>query len=170
MLIDTHAHLDTDDFDEDRAEVLDRAARGGLTHIITVGVNLASSLKALEIAKGSKITYCAVGYHPHDAHGCTSHDLERLVEAASEPEVVAWGEIGLDFYRNHSPHEEQMDIFSRQLGIAHDLDLPVIIHDREAHQEVLHLLKKMGKGEKKGNSILARIQSGRDRTRNADKI
>ncbi len=150
MLIDTHAHLDMQDFDKDRAIVLERAVEGGLTHIITVGIDLDSSLRALELARKYEIVYVSVGYHPHNADVCDPGDLDKLAEITSEAQVVAWGEIGLDFYRGYSSPDKQLKIFQRQLEIADALRLPVIIHDREAHSDILAILKKMGKGERKG--------------------
>lgn len=150
MLIDSHAHLDMQDFDEDRVKIIERAVEGGVTHIITVGTDLDSSLYALKLAKKHESIYAAVGYHPHNAQKCNSQFLDKLSEIALEPKVVAWGEIGLDFFRRYSPKDDQLKIFLRQLEIANDLNLPVIIHDREAHNDVLTILKKMGKGKRKG--------------------
>jgi TatD DNase family protein len=138
------------DFDEDRIKVIERALEGGVTHIITVGIDLDSSLYALELASKHESIYAAVGYHPHNAQRYDSQYLEKLSEMSLEPKVVAWGEIGLDFFRRYSPKDAQLKIFLRQLEIADDLNLPVIIHDREAHNDVLTILKKMGKGERKG--------------------
>lgn len=150
MLIDSHAHLDMPEFDDDREEIIERSAHGGLDHILTVGTDLDSSLAALKLAKTCDLIYAAVGYHPHNAQDCDLRDLDRLAKVTSEPKVVAWGEIGLDFFRRLSPPDEQLKVFSTQLEMANDLNLPVIIHDREAHEEVLAVLKKFGKGEKKG--------------------
>ena len=150
MLIDSHAHLDMEPFNEDRASVLERAVKGGVTRIITIGIDLDSSLSALELSREYDFIYASVGYHPHNAHGCSPESLDKLARMASEPKIVAWGEIGLDFYRRYSPPEDQSKMFLRQLEIANDMDMPVIIHDREAHEEVLSILKKMGKGERKG--------------------
>jgi TatD DNase family protein len=150
MLIDTHAHMDMKHFDKDRGEVLQRAARGGISHIITVGIDLQSSRKALGLARENSAVYAAVGYHPHHAAGNISKNLHVLAGMTSDPKVVAWGEIGLDFFRGYSSREDQLRIFQPQLEMAFELNLPVIIHDREAHSEVLKILKKIGKGERKG--------------------
>ena len=150
MLIDSHAHLDMQDFDGDRNKVLERAVKGGLTHIITIGIDLDSSLSALELGRKYDFIYASVGYHPHNAHRHDPDGLEKLARTASDSRVVAWGEIGLDFYRCYSSPDEQLKMFSRQLEIADDLGLPVIIHDREAHKDILSILKRMGKGERKG--------------------
>ena len=150
MLIDSHAHLDMKDFDKDREDVIERAIKNGLTHIVTVGIDLDSSVIALDLARKHDFIYSTVGYHPHNADEFDSRALDALAGMASDSNVVAWGEIGLDFYRGYSSHDGQIKMFSRQLDIAHDLNVPVIIHDREAHSDVLRLLKKLGKGERKG--------------------
>jgi len=150
MLIDSHAHLDMQDFDKDREEVLERASNGGITHIITIGIDLDSSRDAVGLANKYDFVYAAVAYHPHNAEGCDIQGLEKLVEVTSERKVVAWGEIGLDFFRRYSDPDDQSEIFLRQLEMAKDLELPVIIHDREAHNEVLAILTKMGRGERRG--------------------
>jgi TatD DNase family protein len=150
MLVDTHAHLDMKDFDKDRQETLDRALEGGITHIISIGIDLFSSLKALELANRHDFVYSSVGYHPHNATSIDPQVIKELEALVSEPKVVAWGEIGLDFYRGYSPPDAQMVGFERQLEMAMDLDLPVIIHDREAHAELLKTLEQVGKGSHKG--------------------
>ena len=150
MLIDSHAHLDLQDFDHDRNQVIERAIKGGLSRIITVGIDMASSIAALKLAGEYDCVFAAVGYHPHNASECNRQALNKLIETASDPKVVAWGEIGLDFYRNRSSRDDQMNVFLQQLEIAGKLGLPVIIHDREAHNEILSILKKTGKGDGKG--------------------
>ncbi|MBW1850236.1 MAG: TatD family hydrolase, partial [Deltaproteobacteria bacterium] len=130
MLIDSHSHLDMEDFDDDRSDVIDRAISGGLTNIITIGIDFGSSLTGMELAKKYNFVHATAGYHPHNASTCNPQGLERLAQIASEQKVVAWGEIGLDFYRRYSPRDDQLRAFQQQLGIAHDLNLPIIIHDR----------------------------------------
>jgi TatD DNase family protein len=141
MLIDSHAHLDMDDFDADRDQVIKRAVQGGVMAIITVGIDLASSRKAAEIASKYEFIYATVGYHPHNADEADAKELEKLRSLASEPKVVAWGEIGLDFFRRLSPPEKQVKAFERQLDMATEQGLPVIIHDRDAHTDLLRILK-----------------------------
>ncbi|MBW1902002.1 MAG: TatD family hydrolase [Deltaproteobacteria bacterium] len=150
MLVDSHAHLDIRDFDNDRTDVIDRAVSGGLTNIITIGIDVGSSLRALELARKHAFIYASVGLHPHNANTFDSQELDSLAQIASDSKIVAWGEIGLDFYRRYSPRDDQLRSFQQQLETANDLDLPVIIHDRDAHDDVFKILKKMGKGEKKG--------------------
>jgi TatD DNase family protein len=141
MLIDSHAHLDMEEFDADLDPVIRRAVQGGVERIVTIGVDLLSSSKAIEIAKKHAFIYATVGYHPHNAGKADARDLESLRTLTSEPKVVAWGEIGLDFFRRHSPPEKQVKAFERQLDIASEQGLPVIIHDRDAHKDLLSILK-----------------------------
>lgn len=150
MLIDSHAHLDMEDFDRDRPQVLDRARQGGVTHIITIGIDHASSVKGIELAAGHDFIFAAVGCHPHNAGSAGSEELEAIGRLASEPKVVAWGEMGLDFYRQYAPHDRQIEIFDRQLDMASSLNLPVIVHDREAHETVLEILKKKRRSNLRG--------------------
>ena len=102
MLVDTHAHLDMQAFDKDRAEVIARALEGGITHILTVGIDLESSLRALELARSHDSVFATVGCHPHEAQALGPQDLRRMEALASEPAIVAWGEVGLDFFHRHS--------------------------------------------------------------------
>ncbi len=150
MLIDSHAHLDMNDFEDDLDKVLERAREGGLTHIITIGIDLDSSIKALDLAKRYDYIYSTVGFHPHNADEATGGMLARLKLLAEEPEVVAWGEIGLDFYRDISSRERQITIFEEQLDLALEAGLPVVIHNRDADREVLDILKRRGKTGLKG--------------------
>ena len=141
MLIDSHAHLDMADFDADRDLVIKKARSGGVARIVTIGIDLASSIKAIEIAREYGFVYATVGYHPHNAKQADAKVLEKLRALASDAKVVAWGEIGLDFFRHHSPPELQVRAFERQLDMAFEQELPVIIHDRDAHPDLLHILK-----------------------------
>ena len=150
MLIDSHAHLDMKDFDKDRKQVIERATQGGVGQIITIGIDLASSLKALELADQYDFIFSTVGYHPHNADEVNLEELKELEGWVSEPNIVAWGEIGLDYYRRYSTPEKQLEVFKLQLEMADQYGLPVIIHDREAHQEVFEILNKKGKKKDQG--------------------
>jgi TatD DNase family protein len=142
-LIDSHAHLDMDDYENDIETVLDRALAGGISQIIAVGIDIPSSRKALELAERYDFIYSTVGFHPHNADDVDIFKIDDLISLASgSKKVVAWGEIGLDFYRNYSQVQNQIKIFELQLDKALELDLPVIIHDREAHDEVLGIVRK----------------------------
>jgi len=164
MLIDSHAHLDMKDFEEDLTAVLTRALKAGVHRIITVGIDLPSSRRAVRLAEDYPFLFATVGCHPHNADKISRDDLDQMVELASNPKVVAWGEIGLDFFRNRSGRKDQIRAFERQLEIASSLDLPVVIHDRDAHEDVLSCIKAMGDKRPRGvihcfsgDTVLARV-------------
>ena len=140
-MIDTHAHLTSNDFRGDLAAVLRRARDAGVRAIITVGYDLASSLASVRLSEVEEDVYAAVGIHPHDARLLDEEALGTLEELAAHPKVVAIGEIGLDFYRNLSPRRMQERAFRQQIRLALKLSLPVIIHDRDAHPRVIEILK-----------------------------
>lgn len=141
MLIDSHAHLEMRDFDPDREEVIRRAEESGVTAMVTVGTTLRDCRRAVAIAAKHPSVYAAVGIHPHDVKGIDDELYRAIRKLAAEPKVVAYGEIGLDFFRNRSPRDVQLRRFGEQLDIASELNLPVIIHDREAHLETLKALQ-----------------------------
>jgi TatD DNase family protein len=142
MFIDSHAHLDMPQFDDDRESVIERAHMNGVELIITVGTNLQTSSKAVEIADTFENVYAAVGFHPHDVKSIRDGDYEEIKKLASHNKVVAYGEIGLDFYKNLSPKELQIKRMREQIQIARELKLPIIIHDRDAHREILQILRE----------------------------
>ena len=144
-LIDTHAHLDFGKFDADRDLVLERARKAGVGTIVNVGTDLASSRRAVELAAQHDMIYAAVGMHPHDAKKLDGAALAELRDLAQRPNVVAVGEIGLDYYRDLSPRNAQRRAFQAQLAWAAKLEKPVIIHDRDAHDQVMELLADWGK-------------------------
>ncbi len=149
-MIDSHAHLDMPEFDGDRREVIDRALAGGLTAVITIGIDAASSQKAVELARENGALFATAGCHPHEAGSCGPPELDQLARIAGEPKVVAWGEIGLDYFRNYAPREDQQAVFDRQLELAADFGLPVIIHARDSHPDVLPRLARRGRGPRQG--------------------
>ena len=141
-LIDTHAHLDLPEFNGDLDDAIQRAQKAGIEKIITVGIGIRECKKALKIADSYPFIYAAVGIHPHNAKELDLKALEFLESHSVNRKVVAIGEMGLDFYRNLSPKEDQIRCFRAQLDLANSLKLPVIIHDREAHQETLSVLRE----------------------------
>lgn len=150
-LFDSHCHLDDVAYDNDIIEILKHANDAGVTGIMTVGINKESSSKAVAIATSRKGLYASVGVHPHDAKDCCGETLEFLHSLAQSPKVRAWGEIGLDYNRMHSPEKDQEKWFVRQLEIAEKLNLPVIFHERDSRGRFLDILnafyqKKTGKG------------------------
>jgi len=136
-LIDSHAHLDSPKFDGDREAVVERAREAGVAAILNVGGDLASSRAAVALAERYDFVYAAVGVHPHDARTVTPAVLDELRALARHPKVVAVGEIGLDYYRDLSPRPVQRQAFADQLALAAELGLPVVVHSREALDDVL---------------------------------
>lgn len=146
MLFDSHAHLDDKRFNDDREEVLTRAADNGLTGILNAGADMFSSARAVELAVNNAMVWAAVGIHPHDAKDAQDKDYGRLADWCGLPKVVAVGEIGLDYHYDFSPREAQMAVFVRQLDLARQVGKPIIIHDREAHGDLLATVKREGRG------------------------
>lgn len=144
MYFDSHAHLDDDQFKEDREAVIRRAWEAGVTRILNPGADLASSEKALALAREHEAIYAAVGIHPHDVSTMTPDHLEQIESLAGNPKAVAIGEIGLDYHYNFSPREDQQRWFREQLLLARRLNLPVIIHDREAHGDIFDMIRDTG--------------------------
>jgi TatD DNase family protein len=145
MLIDSHAHLEMKEFDADREEVIKRAGNEGVDFIVTVGTNLKLSLKAVNLAEKHENIYATVGIHPHDVAKTDKNTLDALKGLVNtRKKIVAYGEIGLDYFRNISPQEKQLEAFGLQLELAQELNLPVIIHDREAHRQSLETVKASG--------------------------
>ncbi len=149
MIADSHAHLEMRDFDRDRAEVIKRAEDAGVDLIVTVGTTLDDCRKAVSIAGKFKNVYAAIGIHPHDVKEIDDGTYDSLRTLAKMDKVVAFGEIGLDFFRNLSPREAQIRRFGEQLEVAGEIGLPVIIHDRDAHKETIDMLERW-KREQRG--------------------
>lgn len=144
MWIDSHAHLEMKEFDPDRDAVIERACDAGVLQIVTVGTNLTLSRKAVALTRKHDAVYATVGIHPHDAARAGLAVFDELKILAREAKVVAYGEIGLDFFHNYSPRETQVNLFGLQLELASELNLPIVIHDREAHQETLGMVEVSG--------------------------
>ena len=142
MFIDTHAHIQMTEFDADREEALARAKAAGIELMVTVGYHLEASQRAVEAAQRYSQIYASVGIHPHDARHYDEKTEQALRELAGSPKVVAIGEAGLDFFRDRSPRPAQIEAFRRQIHLAKERGLPLIVHDREAHQETMQILKE----------------------------
>lgn len=140
MLVDTHCHLDFDSFDDDREAVLERAREAGVQRVLNPGIDLPSSRAALQLAERYENVYAAVGVHPNEAGRWDADTLVQLRELAGHPKAVAIGEIGLDYYRDRTPRDFQAKIFREQLELAAEVGLPVVIHNREATEDVLEIL------------------------------
>ncbi len=141
-LFDSHCHLDMEGYSADRLEVIQRAARAGVSRMMTIGIDLPSSRAALRLAESNPGIFCAVGIHPHSAAEADDAALREISRLAQSAEVRAIGEIGLDYAKMYCPREEQITAFRRQLELAAELELPVIIHDREAHEETMAMLRQ----------------------------
>ncbi|MCM1544781.1 MAG: TatD family hydrolase [Ruminococcus sp.] len=141
-IFDTHTHYDDEKFNEDRAEVLSFIKEHGVCNIINCGCDLKSSLTSIELAERHDFVYAAIGVHPSEAEDATDADFEKLKKLYSHEKVVAVGEIGLDYHYDFSSKKRQLEVFEYQIQLANELDLPIIVHDREAHEDTLNLLKK----------------------------
>lgn len=146
MLIDSHAHLEMKDFDRDRERVIARALEAGVRQIVTVGTTLPEIAKALDIARKYPGVYVAMGIHPHEVKDIHPGDYDEIRRLAKQEKVVGFGEIGLDFFRNHSPREVQLTRFRELLRLGKELNLPIIIHDRDAHEETMRILEEEKEG------------------------
>ncbi|MFC4403563.1 TatD family hydrolase [Gracilibacillus xinjiangensis] len=142
MLFDTHVHLNVSQFDEDREEVIARAKEAGVEYMVIVGFDHETIPKAIELAEAYDYIYAAVGWHPVDAIDMTDKELNWLKELASHPKVVALGEMGLDYHWDKSPKDVQKEVFRKQINLAKKVNLPIIIHNREATEDIISILKE----------------------------
>jgi TatD DNase family protein len=142
MLFDTHVHLDDRQFREDQESVIERARAAGVELMVNVGYNLTQARSTLKLVEQYDFIYGSVGMHPHDAKDLDDQTFAQLKKMAEHPKIVAVGEIGLDYYWNHSPREVQQDVFRKMIALGIELKLPLIIHDRDAHQDVFQILKE----------------------------
>ena len=144
IFIDSHCHIDGEVFDADRDEVVERAKQAGVAAMLTIGTGNPHDgeiERAVKIAEKYENVYAAVGVHPHDARLYNDSAEKHLIDLAqSSRKVIAWGEIGLDFYYDHSPREIQTEVFRRQIKTAEKLNLPIIIHSRDADAETVEIL------------------------------
>jgi TatD DNase family protein len=146
MLVDSHCHIDGEQFDDDRDEVIRRAGESGVGMMLNVGTGDPHSndfRRAVSVAEKYENVYASVGVHPHDAKLYDERAQNHLLDLInSSNKVIAWGEIGLDFYYDHSPRDVQIDVFRRQIRKAAELNLPIIIHSRDADDETVQILKE----------------------------
>ncbi len=139
-MIDTHCHLDFPDFKEDFDQVLANAREAGLTRIVNIGTDMKSSQASVDLANAHDDIFAVVGFHPHDARNYSDDAEQRLRELANNFKVVAIGEVGLDFYRDNSPRDVQREVFVRQIALARELGLPLVLHIRDAYEEAIDIL------------------------------
>ncbi|MDM5335947.1 TatD family hydrolase [Fictibacillus enclensis] len=146
-MFDTHAHLNAIQFEEDLEDVIQRALDEGISHIVVVGFDQPTIKGALKLADTYDFIYAAVGWHPVDAVDMTPEDLQWIEELADHPKVVAIGEMGLDYHWDKSPKDVQKRVFRQQIQLAKKVKLPIIIHNREATQDVVDILREEGAEE-----------------------
>lgn len=143
MLFDTHTHLNDPKFDEDREQVIERAREEyGVKYMLNVGYNRETIRQTLQLAETYCFIYASVGWHPVEAKDCTAEDLEWIKSMTRHPKVVALGEIGLDYHWDTSPKDMQQAVFRKQIAIAKETGLPIIIHNRDADEDVVRILKE----------------------------
>ena len=143
-IIETHAHYDDPRYDADRDTLLPALHAGGIETIINVGADMPSSRAAVDLAARYDFIRAAVGVHPHETRRMTENDLDELAQLSRRPKVVALGETGLDYHYDLSPRDVQREWFQRQLALAEKLNMPVIIHSREADEETMEIIKSSG--------------------------
>jgi TatD DNase family protein len=143
MFIDSHCHLDSDQFDEDREQVIERALAAGVSHMVAIGTgNGPPDLEAgIRLAARHEFFYATVGVHPHDAAKATEETFHHLSGLTQHPKVIAIGEIGLDYHYDFSPRERQQSVFIEQMQIAADAKKPIVIHTREAWDDTIQLIR-----------------------------
>lgn len=142
MLFDTHAHLDDKAFDEDRNLIIDSLQKNDVKKVVNVGASIESSLTSIDLANRYDFIYAAVGIHPHDVSNADESDFAKLEEMTRNKKVLAIGEIGLDYYYDHSPREVQKEWFAKQIQLAEKLDLPYIVHSRDATKDTFDIIKE----------------------------
>lgn len=143
IFFDSHAHLEWKSFNKDRDDVVRRAQDAGVGYIISVGTNLPDCRRVIKIADSYPLIYASLGIHPHDADTLDNRALDELRDLSRHPRAVALGEMGLDFYRNLSPRQAQFRAFEAQLELARELEMPAVIHCRDAHPEVMDILSRV---------------------------
>ena len=143
MIFDTHAHYNDDAFDADRDALLSALPKKGVALVVCPGCNLESSRQCVDLAERYDYIYAAVGFHPENLEGAALTDLDQIRGLAAHPKVKAIGEVGLDYYWVKSPEDRAFsrDFFDAQLSLAEELDLPVIVHDRDAHRDCLDIVR-----------------------------
>lgn len=141
MLFDTHAHYYDNQFDEDRRESIERAFSNGVKYILNASSDVASSIENISMSQEYENVYAAVGMHPHNIIDINNNIISAIADFASYPKVVAIGEIGLDYFYDNSPREAQKMGFVKQIYLAINMNLPVIVHDRDAHEDTLNIIK-----------------------------
>ncbi|MGE8140139.1 TatD family hydrolase [Bacillus safensis] len=147
MLFDTHAHLNAEQYNEDLEQVIERAKSEKVEKIVVVGFDRPTITRAMELIEEYDFIYAAIGWHPVDAIDMTDEDLAWIKDLSQHEKVVAIGEMGLDYYWDKSPKDVQKEVFRRQIALAKEVKLPIVIHNRDATEDVVTILKEEGAAE-----------------------
>ena len=150
MLIDTHVHLNADQYDDDLEEVIQRAGEAGIEKMVVVGFDRKTIERTMDLIEKYGNVYGVIGWHPVDAIDCTGEDLEWIESLSVHPKIVGIGETGLDYHWDKSPQDVQKELFKKQIALAKKVKLPVIIHNREATRDCIEILKSEGAHETGG--------------------
>lgn len=142
MLMDTHVHLNAEQYDNDLTEVIQRALDANVQKMIVVGFDRKTITRAMELVEEYEFLYAAIGWHPVDAIDCTEEDLQWIEKLAAHPKVVAIGETGLDYHWDKSPKDIQQEVFRKQIALAKRVKLPIVIHNREATDDCVTILRE----------------------------
>ena len=142
MIIDTHAHVDVADYDEDREAVIERARENGVQYMVNIGCDVESSYRSMELAEQYDFIYATAGIHPHDVKSINGGTYAHLRQLLLHPKVIALGEIGLDFFKNYSPQDGQRTHFRNQIQLAREMNKPIIIHSRDAKEDIIAILSE----------------------------
>lgn len=150
MYIDSHCHLDDEQYDDDREVLIQGLRAKGIEYVVNIGTNIASSETCVHMAQEHEVLYAAVGVHPHDAKELETASLEEIEKWVASPKMVAIGEIGLDYHYDYSPRDIQKKWFAAQIDLAKKYGLPIIVHDREAHKDTYDIIMAAQDGSLKG--------------------
>jgi len=142
MYIDTHVHLNADQYEEDLQEVIDRALEAKVERMVVIGFDRKTIERTMQLIEQYDFVYGVIGWHPVDAIDCTQHDLEWIEQLASHPKIVGIGETGLDYYWDKSPKDVQQELFRKQIQLAQKINLPIVIHNRDATGDVVQILRE----------------------------
>ena len=142
MIIDTHAHIDVADYDEDREAVIQRARESGVQYMVNIGCDVESSYRSMELSEQYDFIYATAGIHPHDVKSIDADTYTHLRQLLLHPKVIALGEIGLDYFKNYSPQDEQRTHFRKQIQLAREMNKPIVIHSRDANEDIIAILSE----------------------------
>ena len=142
MIIDTHAHIDVADYEEDREAVIERAREAGVQYMLNIGCDIESSYRSMELAEQYDFIYATAGIHPHEVKSIDEDTYTHLRQLLAHPKVVALGEIGLDYFKNYSPQDLQRTHFRNQVQLARDMNKPIVIHSRDAKEDIISILSE----------------------------